>query len=218
MASVFVFVKPFNNRQTMQPPQMVTIPQPPENIYSLLHPDTKHKIAFIKPFQMQKFLVTQKEWSAVMGKNPSKFKGGNLPVKSITHDEAVEYAKKLSQLLNLPQDKAFRLPTEWEWEWSALGGGPWEDRLASLDEAWVNKNSKGKTHEVGLLKPNGYGLHDILGNVWEWTSSEYSSDNNKVIRGGSWGCRLIDARIAFRSSCSPSYHASFLGFRLCKNI
>jgi formylglycine-generating enzyme required for sulfatase activity len=203
----------------MQPPQMVTIPQPPENIYPLLDPNTKHKIAIIKPFQMQKFLVTQKEWSAVMGKNPSKFKGGNLPVESITYDQAVEYAKKLSQILNLPHDKAFRLPTDWEWEWAALGGGPWEDRVANLDEAWVAENSDKRTHEVGLLKSNGYGLYDMLGNVWEWTSSDFSSaKNDKVIRGGSRASSAAYARVANRLDFSPSNRYDFLGFRLSRNI
>jgi len=203
----------------MQPPQMVTIPQPPENIYALLDLNAEHKIVIIKPFQIQKFLVTQKEWSAVMGGNPSKFKGDNLPVENITHGEAVEYAQKLSQLLNLPQDKAFRLPTEWEWEWSALGGGPWEDRVANLDEAWVAENSDKRTHEVGLLKSNGYGLYDVLGNVWEWTSSKYSSAKNyKVIRGGSWYYDTSKVRVAFRLGIPPSYRSNHLGFRLCKTI
>jgi formylglycine-generating enzyme required for sulfatase activity len=208
----------------MQLPQMVTIPQPPENIYPLLDPRAKNKISFIKPFQMQKFLVTQKEWSAVMGGNPSSLMGDNLPVENITYDEAVEYTQKLSQLLNLPKDKAFRLPTDWEWEWAALGGGPWEDREASLDEAWVNENSDNKTHEVGLLKPNGYGLYDMLGNVWEWTSSDFSSaKNDKVIRGGCWLTDAADARVAHRSFGSPLSSSQWasddgLGFRLCKTI
>jgi formylglycine-generating enzyme required for sulfatase activity len=198
---------------------MLTIPQPPENIYPLLDPNTEHKIAFIKPFQMQKFLVTQKEWSAVMGKNPSKFKGDDLPVENITYDEAVEYAQKLSQILNLPHDKAFRLPTDWEWEWAALGGGPWEDRVANLDEAWVAENSDNKTHEVGLLKPNGYGLYDMLGNVWEWNSSDFSSAKiYKVIRGGSWCRDAAFARVALRNDRSLSDRNGGLGFRLCKTI
>jgi len=134
----------------------------------------------VKEFYIDKYEITQREYEQVMGNNPSFFKGTNNPVEQVTWYEADEYCRKVGK----------RLPTEWEWEKAAKAGTTtafyWgeTERMAD-DYAWYNKNSGYKTHPVGEKKPNGYGLYDMAGNVWEWTATDYDN-SNKVLRGGSW--------------------------------
>ncbi|MBI5749712.1 MAG: formylglycine-generating enzyme family protein [Nitrospinae bacterium] len=162
----------------------------------------------INAFYMDKYEVTQRKYEQVMGKNPSYFKGcDNCPVENVTWFEADEYCKKIGK----------RLPTEWEWEKAAKAGTTttfyWGESESMADSySWYDKNSGDKTHPVGQKKPNNYGLYDITGNVWEWTSSDYDS-SNKVVRGGSWsrGPRLLWS--SYRTGYVTSYGYSFYGFR-----
>jgi formylglycine-generating enzyme required for sulfatase activity len=149
----------------------------------------------VKSFYMGKYEVTQKEWEELMGVNPSRFKGDNLPVEQIAWYEAVEYCNKLSLKEGLTpayqgsgdditcdfSASGYRLPTEAEWEYAAKGGNkdPVVFEYSGANNAgnvgWYDGNSGGRTHPVGTKQPNSLGLYDMSGNVWEWCWDWYSS-------------------------------------------
>ena len=179
----------------------------------------------LNDFYIGKYPVTQGQWVAVMGSNPSCFqKGDNYPVEQVSWDNVQEFIHKLNQMTG----KNYRLPTEAEWEYAARGGTS-EERYGNIDSiAWYKENSDGSTFEVGKKQPNVYGLYDMLGNVYEWvqdwnapyTSSEKSnpvgpsSGTAKVVRGGSWSDDSNSVRATFRDRSSPRVRLNILGFRL----
>ncbi|MGD9707325.1 MAG: SUMF1/EgtB/PvdO family nonheme iron enzyme [Candidatus Delongbacteria bacterium] len=184
-------------------------------------------------FYIGKTEVTQAQYQAVMGKNPSSFKGDNLPVESVTWNDAVEFCKKLSQ----KEGVTYRLPTEAEWEYAARGGnqsrGYEYSGSSNVGEvAWYDSNSGSKTHPVATKKQNELGIHDMSGNVWEWCSDWYGSDYYKsspssnptgpssgsyrVLRGGGWYRYAKDCRVAYRSSHFPSFSLNSCGFRVVR--
>ena len=131
-------------------------------------------------FNIGKFPITQEQWEAVMGNNPSQLKGKNLPVDRVSWYDAQRFIKKLNKI----RGNAYRLPTEAEWEYAARSGGKFEkwsgtppfeyEAFAEIDDyAWYQRNSGGVIHPVGTKKPNGLGLYDMSGNVWEWTQDVY---------------------------------------------
>jgi formylglycine-generating enzyme required for sulfatase activity len=124
----------------------------------------EHEVT-VPGFYIGKYQVTQAQWEAVMGSNPSHFKGaGNLPVECVSWDDAKEFCKKLSQMTGNP----YRLPSEAEWEY-ACRAGTTGDHAGNLHKmAWYGGNSDSKTHPVGGKQPNAFGLYDMHGNVWEW--------------------------------------------------
>src|SRR5215469_17459981 len=132
-----------------------------------------HRVQITKPFEIGKYEVTQAQWQAVMGSNPSTIKGDDHPVETVSKNDAHDFLAKL----NAKNDGyKYRLPTEAEWEYAARAGstGP---RTASLDEiAWYADNSGDETHPVGTKKPNAWGLYDMLGNVREWVEDVYTRD------------------------------------------
>ncbi len=178
--------------------------------------------------------VTQELWEAVMGSNPSHFKGDKNPVEMVSHNDCELFIYKLNTLLaaQLPAGRKFRLPTEAQWEFAARGGNKSKGYKYSgsnnIDEvAWYEGNSGLKTHPVKQMQPNELGLYDMSGNVWEWCSDwcdNYSSvpqinpegpssGSYRVVRGGSWlndanGCRC--AIRAYGTSCTRDR----TGFRL----
>lgn len=177
-----------------------------------------------KNVSMGKFEVTQDQWEAVMGSNPASFKGKGFPVETVSWHECVEFCSKLNDIPIVAATGAvFRLPTEEEWEYACRAGSKGEyGRLSNETEisqktlgevAWFAENSDRRTHTVGKKQPNAFGLYDMHGNVWEWTST--TDGENRVSRGGCW---LSSARFCESSSRlwdSPSCRYDFLGFRLC---
>ncbi len=189
----------------------------------------------LKSFYINKFEVTQAQYQAIMGKNPSKFTNcTECPVEQVSWDDAQEFIKKL----NAKTGQKYRLPTEAEWEYAARGGklstGTQYSGSSDMDKAgWYRDNSASQTHIHGLKLPNELGLYDMSGNVWEWCSDWYSdvyydispSDNptgpergeKKVQRGGAWDYIAAYGRVANRDS-GPSYErANHIGFRLAKD-
>ena len=185
----------------------------------------------LNSFSIGQTEVTQELWEAVMGSNPSYFKGPKLPVESVSWNACQTFITKLNQLTG----QQFRLPTEAEWEYAARGGNQSKGYTYSgsnnIDEvAWSYENSSRKTHDVATKAPNELGLYDMSGNVWEWCQDWYGSDyyssspiNNpigpssgsyRVRRGGSWGNFATFCRVAYRGHNDPTDADIFYGFRL----
>ena len=180
-------------------------------------------------YQIGKYEVTQGQWQAVTGKNPSLHKGENYPVDNVSWNDAQEFITKLNQ----QSGKQYRLPTEAEWEYAARSGGKNEkyaggENINAL--AWNSQNSGSVTHSVGEKSANGLGLYDMSGNVWEWcqdwrndgyykTSPKKNptgppTGSSRVTRGGSWNLDPSYARAANRSWGEPNNRSYFIGFRL----
>ena len=155
--------------------------------------EKQHRVTFSRRFLMGKFEVTQEQWHAVMGNNPSHFKGANLPVEKVSWDDCQGFIEKLNGGLHgsgssSKNPGAFRLPTEAEWEYACRAGTTSElnndkeltstfDHCLNLDEVgWYAKNSDSKTHPVGQKKPNAWGLYDMHGNVHEWCQDFWKTD------------------------------------------
>ena len=185
----------------------------------------------LSPFWLAKTEVTQKQWEAVMGGNPSHFKGGQLPVEKVSWDDAMEFCQKLTeqerQAGRLPTGTIYTLPTEAQWEY-ACRAGTTGDYAGEVDAmAWYYKNSGAATHAVGTKQANAWGLHDMHGNVLEWCLDWYGpyfggrvtdpksvpSGSFRVSRGGGWGLEASLARSAIRYSNYPDYRYINIGFR-----
>jgi formylglycine-generating enzyme required for sulfatase activity len=180
--------------------------------------EPRHQVTITKGFWMGQTEVTQAAYERVIGSNPSGFKGTSLPVETINWDEARAYCVAVDM----------RLPTEAEWEYAARGGNS-SARYGPLDAvAWYASNSGGKTHDVGQKQANAYGLHDMLGNVWEWIADwaeKYSSSSvtdpqgpsgriEKVLRGDSWSWFVpMGARASSRDWSEPYVRNNFIGVR-----
>lgn len=174
----------------------------------------------IKEFELCETLVIQSQWQEVMGSNPSYFKGVNLPVEQVSHNDIQEFISKL----NVSQTEyVYRLPTEEEWEYACRSGTAtayfFGEKSRGINSyAWFYENSGMRTHPVKEKKPNPWGFYDILGNVWELTSSLYEpTGSNRVIRGGGWNNYVKLVRSARRNYVTPDYVDSDVGFRLARN-
>jgi hypothetical protein len=171
-------------------------------------------------FWMAETETTQAQWKAVMGNNPSAFKGDKLPVERVSWDDCQEFVKKLNAaaVREIPSGFKFSLPTEKQWEYACRAGSTTnyyfgDDEKQLGDYAWYGGNSEKKTHEVGTKVPNAWGLYDMHGNVWEWTDSA-SSGHYRVYRGGSWHYGAGDCRSASPSYDLPEGSNPDLGLRL----
>ena len=159
-----------------------------------------------------------------MGENPSSFKGANNPVENVSWYDCQDFLRKLNALPAVKKSGLlFRLPTEEEWEYACRAGATGkyclladgtemtEDTLGRV--AWFKDNADGKTHPVGQKKPNAFGLYDMHGNVWEWTST--ADGEFRVDRGGGWFSSARFCESSDRLWNSPSDRGYGLGFRLC---
>jgi len=170
-----------------------------------------------KDYEMGKYEISQGQWRAVMGNNPSHFSscGDNCPVEQVSWNDIQDYLKKLNELTG----RNYRLPSESEWK-HACDGGSSQDYCGGNDLdalGWYDGNSGGKTHPGGQKQANGYGLYDMSGNVWEWMQDCYDGDCSvRVLRGGSWLNLPTFTRAAFRDRGSPSRRSSFNGFRVVR--
>ncbi len=173
--------------------------------------------------------VTQELWDAVMGTNPSRFKGSKRPVESVSWNDCQEFITKLNNLTG----KNFRLPTEAEWEYAARGGSKSKGYKYSGSNtignvAWYEGNSGNKTHDVKTKQANELGIYDMSGNVWEWCQDWKGDDSSssqtnptgptsgsyRVYRGGSWYNNAEFCRVSYRNGINPVNTFNLLGLRL----
>ena len=188
-----------------------------------------HQVTLTRDYYMGKYEVTQALWQAVMGSNPSKFKGDDLPVEQVSWNDCLEFIDKLNSMTG----RKFRLPTEAEWEYAARGGKKSRGYQYSgssniSDVAWYDGNSGSKTRPVGTKQANELGIYDMSGNVWElcqdWYDSYVSSSQTnptgavsgsyRVIRGGCWYDNARYCRLSYRGNVTPDYRCNSHGLRL----
>jgi len=195
-----------------------------------------HKVTIRKPFLVGEFEVTQEQWQAVMGNDPSDFKGPKRPVEMVSWDDCHDFMKKAREKLG---GREFRLPSEAEWEYacragSATGPGFSDDQAGLGEYGWFGLNSGKHSHNVGEKKPNAWGLYDTLGNVWEWCEdvNHYTYRDppgapadgsawvtggivgHRILRGGAWDNIPGNLRPANRFECPAERRGNFAGFRL----
>ncbi len=185
------------------------------------------RITVSRGFFIGRYEVTQAQWEAVMGHNPSNFRGDDLPVENVSWNDAQQF---LFQLNDSDDGHSYRLPTEAEWEY-ACRAGTTENYAGNLDSmAWYANNSGSHTHPVGTKEPNAWGLFDMHGNVSEWCDDFYHeqcyslspdcdpvgplSGEYRVLRGGSWDIDGTLARSATRYWDLPNYRDGSNGFRV----
>ncbi len=188
----------------------------------------------LKSFAMGKTEVTQGQWKAIMGSNPSHFSscGDTCPVEKVNWSDAKEFISKL----NAKTGKQYRLPSEAEWEYACRAGGRDEYcGSGNVDSvAWYGSNSGSKTHPAAGKQANAWGLYDMSGNVWEWTEDCWNGSYNgaptdgsawtngdcskRVARGGSWGDSPAGVRAAYRNGDGTSVRNSYEGFRLARML
>ncbi|MBI4325232.1 MAG: formylglycine-generating enzyme family protein [Chloroflexi bacterium] len=198
----------------------------------------KYAVTLSRDFWLGKYEVTQAEYAALMGKNPSHFTNDlSHPVEKVSHVDAMAYCAALTrrerEAGRLPSNYEYRLPTEAEWEYACRAGSTnrfsFGDTVTEADQyAWTAENSEAKTHPIGQKHPNPWGLHDMHGNVWEWCLDWFASypaaavrdpigppqGKFKVFKGGGWNQEIDFARVGNRFMMAPSNGIYFVGFRV----
>ncbi len=199
-----------------------------------LDEDPQHEVMISKPYYLGLYEVTQKQWTALIDNNPSQYPGDNRPVEEVSWEDSQTFAQKMNEL----GQGRFRLPTEAEWEHACRAGtttafywGEDTDRSQIADYAWYEDNSGKQTHDVGLKKPNPWGLFDMSGNVYEWCrdwhekpySTRYTTDprgpktgKKRIRRGGNWTVNAGSCRSGNRFDASPDLRSPGTGLRLLR--
>ena len=191
----------------------------------------RHAVTLTRGFWMGQCEVTQKQYQAVMGRNPSHFKGDTHPVDTVSWEDAQAFCRTLSGM----EGRVYRLPTEAQWEYACRGGSTYRfcfgDEDAELDQyAWYGDDRCGSTtHAVGGKRANAFGLYDMHGNVWEWCADWYkefykdagsvdpvgpANGAGRVIRGGAWDSLPVVCRSAYRFAIVPDGALNTFGFRV----
>jgi formylglycine-generating enzyme required for sulfatase activity/TolB-like protein len=207
--------------------------------------EVQHKVT-VNGFYLGKYEVTQEEWVALMGNNPSNFKGANLPVEKVNWFDAVEYCNRRSQQEGLTpvytingenitwkrNANGYRLPTEAEWEYACRAGtAAAYSTGADISTSQAAYGLK-STSAIGRFRPNAWGLFDMHGNVYEWCWDLYddygggaqtnpvgpSAGSDRIGRGGAWGSDVSELRSAYRGSFTPSLRGNLVGFRLARSL
>ena len=198
------------------------------------------RVRITRGFWMGKYEVTRRQWQSVVGSNPSEFYciGGNCPVETVSWNDVQQFIQKLNERSG---HRRYRLPTEAEWEFAARAGTATDTYAGDITKpfgndpvlnriAWYSENAVDRIHPVGRKAPNAWGLHDMLGNVWEWVGDWHGdypggavadpsgprSGSHRVRRGGSLFNRARNCRSASRSGPSPDFRSRYLGFRLLR--
>ena len=191
--------------------------------------ETQHEVTLTKSYYMSKYQVTQEQWEAVMGKNPSGIKGAQLPVTDISWDDCQNFIRKLNGLTK----SKYWLPTEAEWEYACRAGTTTAYSFGAKitpKDANYDDSKLGKPVEVGRYNPNAFGLYDMHGNVWEWCEDwkadypkgavidpkGHTTGTGRVLRGGSFIVNGSSACSSYRNSLSPAYRSRINGFRLAR--
>ncbi|MEV6719871.1 SUMF1/EgtB/PvdO family nonheme iron enzyme [Streptomyces xanthochromogenes] len=189
----------------------------------------------LRPYRLAEFPVTQAGYVEVTGGRPSTARGARLPVEGVSWLDAVRYCNALSLREGLTPayrevegegvewddaSDGYRLPSEGEWE-HACRAGTTQARYGPLDEiAWHRGNSDERPHEVGGRRPNAWGLHDMLGNVWEWCWDVYDAEvygSYRVLRGGGWFDESWSCRASVRRRSHPTFRIDDVGFRVARS-
>lgn len=217
----------------------------PSNVEGCLDDERPDHQVRVNDFLLMRYPVTQAQWVQVMGRNPSHFQSNpQNPVEQVSWRDVQVFIEQLNRMTGL----RYRLPTEAEWEFAAQGGrvgppqqprprrGQAADRAYLVDSAWYNANSRGTTQPVGQKLPNSLGLHDMMGNVWEWVNDIYDRDyyrvsptnnpqgpqnrfaNVRAFRGGSFMSEERHMRTTIRNHAQENYRAIYLGFRLALDL
>ena len=186
-----------------------------------------HRVTITKSFYIGVHEVTQAEWEALMGDNPSHFKEENRPVENVTWKDAELFCRRLSEKEGI----RYRLPTEAEWEYACRAGTttefPWGDQFQD-EYAWCDQNSENESHPVGMKRPNPWGLYDMSGNVYEWCADSYAEYTDQdqtdplvsletpyhVDRGGCWYNVAEYCRSSDRGGRLADFRDFFVGLRV----
>ena len=195
--------------------------------------EVKWPVTLSKGYWMGKYEVTQEQWQAVMGSNPSEVKGAGMPVENVSWNDAQDFVGKANANLGNSNAWKMALPTEAQWQYAAQAGQDFVFSGGPLDDVgWVEANSNNTQHPVGLKRANSWGLHDMSGNVWEpcqdWYENELRGGQDptgpisagtraaKVLRGGSYNSRKFSCGVAARgdASSTPNSTSSNQGLRV----
>lgn len=182
--------------------------------------ERQRQITFAEDFYLGKTPVTQDQYRAIIGTNPTDHEEiGDAPVDSVNWDQANDFCRKLTHLDrqagSLPDDWEYRLPTEAEWEYACRAGTSEARHGRPKNVSWYGDNANHQPHAVGQKAPNAWGFHDMLGNVWEWCQDWFHVANpSRSVRGGSYFNSARFCRAAQRWGWMPANRGRYCGFRL----